>query len=80
MERASGRGSVQREAAQLCRDVRGAGIAGCNRRHDQFCPGRPASGRTAGVSIGYVYVPALLAIVVGSVVCAPIGARRISGR
>jgi uncharacterized membrane protein YfcA len=26
-------------------------------------------------SIGYVYVPALLAIVVGSVVCAPIGAR-----
>jgi uncharacterized membrane protein YfcA len=26
-------------------------------------------------AIGYVYVPALLAIVAGSVVCAPIGAR-----
>ena len=66
---------VQRSFAQCGGDVRRARAADRDRRNDRLrLRGRGASNLPPW-SIGDVYMPALLAIVVGSVACAPIGAR-----
>ena len=68
-------GRLQHQPAQVRRDVGGARAPRRRRRHDRVRARRNRQSGLPPYSVGFVYLPALLAIVAASVVAAPFGAR-----
>ncbi len=66
---------LQRQAAHRGGDVRGDRHSRCDRRDDRLHVRRLEQAGLPAYAVGYVYMPALVGIVVTSTLLAPVGAR-----